>query len=50
MGMSDLGMATGHGESCMLRTGRGLQCSFGRALQGMHSSLLHGISDKRGQS
>ena len=24
----------------------GLQCSFGRALQGMRSSLLHGISDE----
>ena len=50
LGMSDLGMGElGMGESCMLRTGRGLQCSFGKALQGMHSSLLHGISDKRGQ-
>jgi len=48
--MSDLGMGElGMGESCMLRTGRDLQCSFGKALQGMHSSLLHGISDKRGQ-
>ncbi|SCY60352.1 XrtB/PEP-CTERM-associated transcriptional regulator EpsA [Nitrosospira sp. Nsp13] len=27
----------------------GLQCSFGQALQGMHSSLMHGISDKRGR-
>lgn len=45
LGMSDLGME----KSCMLRTARGLQCSFGRALQGMRSSLLHGISDKRGQ-
>ncbi len=27
----------------------GLQCSFGRALQGMQSSLLHGISDERGR-
>lgn len=26
-----------------------LQCSFGTALQGMHSSLMHGISDKRGR-
>ncbi|SEL66784.1 XrtB/PEP-CTERM-associated transcriptional regulator EpsA, partial [Nitrosovibrio tenuis] len=43
-GMRESGM----GESCMLRTGSGLQCSFGKALQGMHSSLLHGISDKRG--
>ncbi|SEP35412.1 XrtB/PEP-CTERM-associated transcriptional regulator EpsA [Nitrosovibrio sp. Nv6] len=25
------------------------KCSFGIALQGMHSSLLHGISDKRGR-
>jgi hypothetical protein len=25
-----------------------LQCSLGRALQGMRSSLLHGISDQRG--
>ena len=25
-----------------------LQCSLGRALQGMRSSLLHGISDRRG--
>jgi transcriptional regulator EpsA len=49
-GMGDLGMSdVGMGESCMLRTGRGLQCSFGKALRGMHSSLLHGISDKRGQ-
>jgi len=43
-GVRDCGM----GESCILRTGSALQCSFGRALQGMHSSLLHGISDKRG--
>ncbi|MBA4142638.1 MAG: transcriptional regulator EpsA [Nitrosospira sp.] len=28
--------------------GAALQCSFGRALQGMRSSALHGISDKRG--
>jgi len=50
LGMGDLGMRdAGMGESCLLRTGMGLQCSFGRALQGMHSSLLHGISDKRGQ-
>jgi transcriptional regulator EpsA len=27
----------------------GLQCSFGTALQGMHSSLMHGINDKRGR-
>jgi transcriptional regulator EpsA len=48
--MSDLDMSElCMGESCLLRTGRGLQCSFGKALQGMHSSLLHGISDKRGQ-
>jgi transcriptional regulator EpsA len=48
--MVDLGMGDlGTGESCLLRTGRGLQCSFGRALRGMHSLLLHGISDKRGQ-
>ena len=39
---------SGMGEACMLRAGSGLQCAFGRALQGMHSSLLHGISDKRG--
>src|SRR5687768_12354965 len=26
------------------------KCSFGLALQGMHSSLLHGISDKRGRN
>jgi transcriptional regulator EpsA len=43
-GARDCGM----GESCILRTGGALRCSFGRALQGMHSSLLHGISDKRG--
>jgi transcriptional regulator EpsA len=55
LGMSDLGMSNlgmsdlGTGKSCMLRPGRGLQCSFGSALRGMHSLLLHGISDKRGQ-
>ncbi|ARO86565.1 transcriptional regulator EpsA [Nitrosospira lacus] len=27
----------------------GLPSSFGKALQGMHSSVLHGISDKRGR-
>lgn len=55
LGMSDLGMSNlgmsdlGTGKSCRLRPGRDLQCSFGRALRGMHSLLLHGISDKRGQ-
>ena len=50
LGMSDLCMSeVGTGKSCMLRPGRSLQCSFGKALRGMHSLLLHGISDKRGQ-
>lgn len=37
------------GKSGILHENSGLQCSFGRALQDMRSSLLHGISDKRGR-
>ena len=37
------------GASGLLLEGWRLQCSLGRALQGMRSSLLHGISDKRGR-
>ena len=36
------------GTSGLLFEGWRLQCSLGRALQGMRSSLLHGISDRRG--
>ncbi|ARO87705.1 helix-turn-helix transcriptional regulator [Nitrosospira lacus] len=36
------------GASGILFEGWRLQCSLGRALQGMHSSVLHGISDRRG--
>lgn len=38
----------GIGGSGIFHAGSGPQCSFGKALQGMRSSLLHGISDKRG--
>ncbi|SCY76175.1 transcriptional regulator, LuxR family [Nitrosospira sp. Nl5] len=41
--------ASGVGKSGILLEGSGLQCSFGKALQDMRSSLLHGISDKRGR-
>lgn len=41
--------ASGIDESGILHEESGLQCSFGRALQGMQSSLLHGIKDKRGR-
>lgn len=41
--------ASGVRESDALHENNGLQCSFGRALQGMHSSMTHGISDKRGR-
>ena len=37
------------GTSGLLLEGWRLQCSLGQALQGMRSSLLHGISDKRGR-
>lgn len=40
--------ASGIDKSGILHQDSGLQCSFGRALQGMRSSLLHGICDKRG--
>ncbi len=39
--------ASGVDKSGILHQNSGLQCSFGRALQGMRSSLLHGICDKR---
>src|SRR5690348_16094917 len=38
----------GLGEILMLHEGNNLQCSFGKALLGMRSSLLHGIGDRRG--
>jgi transcriptional regulator EpsA len=41
--------ASGVGKSGILPEVSGLQCSFGKALQNMRSSLLHGISDKRGR-
>lgn len=40
---------TSRGHSGILYENSSLQCSFGRALQGMRSSLLHGISDERGR-
>ena len=40
---------SGVDKAGILHQDSGLQCSFGRALQGMRSSLLHGISDKRGR-
>lgn len=39
----------GSGESGFLLEERVLQCPLGGALQGMHSMLIHGTSDKRGQ-
>jgi transcriptional regulator EpsA len=39
---------TSRGHSGILYESSSPQCAFGRALQGMHSSLLHGISDARG--
>lgn len=36
------------GEILMLHANRNLHCSFGKALQGMRSCLLHGIGDRRG--
>ncbi|WP_090827772.1 XrtB/PEP-CTERM-associated transcriptional regulator EpsA [Nitrosovibrio tenuis] len=39
----------GRGESVFLLEEHGLQCSFGVALRGMRSILIHGVSDKRGQ-
>jgi len=39
---------SGMGEPHVLHNGSNLNCSVGRALQGMRSALLHGISDKRG--
>lgn len=41
--------ALGSGEYGFLMEERVLQCPLGGALQGMHSMLIHGISDKRGQ-
>ena len=41
--------AIGAGESGFLLEDRGLQCALGGALQGMRSSLVHGISDERGR-
>ncbi len=37
----------GAGQSDILQQEGGRQCAFSNALQGMHSTLLHGISDKR---
>jgi transcriptional regulator EpsA len=36
------------GQMLMLHAGRNPHCPFGRAVRSMRSSLLHGISDKRG--
>ena len=36
------------GQMLMLHGDRNLQCSFGQAVQGMRSALLHGIGDRRG--
>lgn len=41
--------ALGSGEYGFLMEERVLQCPLGGALQGMHSMLVHGISDKRWQ-
>lgn len=41
--------ALGSGEYGFLMEERVLQCPLGGALQGMHSMLIHGVSDKRGQ-
>jgi transcriptional regulator EpsA len=41
--------ALGSGEYGFLMEERVLQCPLGGALQGMHSMLIHGINDKRGQ-
>jgi transcriptional regulator EpsA len=41
--------ASGAGEPGLLQEDMGLHCAFGKALQGMRSTLLHGISDKRGR-
>ena len=41
--------ASGAGEPGLLQEDQGLHCAFGKALQGMRSTLLHGISDKRGR-
>lgn len=40
--------AIGTGESGFLLNDSRLQCALGDALQGMRSSLVHGISDERG--
>ena len=37
------------GETCIAHSNNAFACAFGRALQGMRSSLLHGISDERGR-
>lgn len=39
----------GVGHPGILCEDSGMRCSFGRALQDMRSSLLHGISDERGR-
>ena len=41
--------ALGVGEAGFLLNDLGLQCALGDALQGMRSSLVHGISDERGR-
>jgi transcriptional regulator EpsA len=41
--------ALGAGEAGFLLEDSGLQCALGDALQGMRSSLVHGISDERGR-
>lgn len=41
--------ALGAGEAGFLLEDSGLQCALGGALQGMRSSLVHGISDERGR-
>jgi transcriptional regulator EpsA len=41
--------SSGTDEPGLLQEDMGLHCAFGKALQGMRSTLLHGISDKRGR-
>ena len=49
VGLGKAPYAIGVGEAGFLLNDSGLQCALGGALQGMRSSMVHGISDERGR-
>ena len=49
VGLGKVPYAVGVGEDGFLLNDSGLQCALGGALQGMRTSMVHGISDERGR-